>query len=42
MIGVKGEGVGVGEQIVVGPSGQHGGQAMLLHPGRGYFPGGWL
>ena len=22
--------------------GQHGGQIVLLHPGRGYFPGGWL
>ena len=42
MIRVEGEGVRVGERIVVGSFGQHGGQAMLLHPGGGYFPGGWL
>ena len=42
MIGVEGEGLGVGEQVVVGSVGQHGGQIVLLHLGRGYFPGGWL
>ena len=38
-IGVKGEGTGVGEQVVVGSFGQHGGQIVLLHLGGGYFPG---
>ena len=42
MIRVEGEGFGTGEQVVVGSFGQHGGQVMLLHLGRGYFPGGWL
>ena len=42
MIGVEGKGLGVGEQVVVGSVGQHGGQIVLLHLGRGYFPGGWL
>ena len=42
MIGVEGEGSRVGEQVVVGLVGQHGGQVMFLHPGGGYFPGGWL
>ena len=42
MIRVEVEGLRVGEQVVFGSSGQHGGQAMLLHPGGGYFPGGWL
>ena len=42
MIGVEGEGVGIRERIIVGSPGQHGGQVMLLHPGRGFLPGGWL
>ena len=42
MIGAEGKSLRVGEQVVVGSSGQHGGQVMLLHPGGSYFPGGWL
>ena len=42
MFGVEGEGLGIGERIVVGTFGQHGGQVVLLHPGGGHLPGGWL
>ena len=41
-IGVESEGAGVGKQVVVGVSGQHGGQVVLLHLGGGHIPGGWL
>ena len=42
MVRVESEGVGIGKQVIVGSFGQHGAQVVLLHPGGGYFPGGWL